>query len=58
MDKIEQLENRIKILEDKLQIALNEIDKLKNGSTFKVPIIGDPFAFPPPKGNSYNPFNM
>ena len=53
MDKIEQLQNQIKILEDKLDFALNEIDKLKNGST--LPIIGDPFVFLPPKG-SYNPF--
>ena len=56
MDKIEELENRIKTLEDNLQIALNEISILKNKNTFSPPIIGDPFVFPPPIGKPYNPF--
>ncbi len=47
MYTIQELEERITILENKLDLALNEINKLKNKNN-KIQHIGDPFVFPPP----------
>jgi len=45
MYTIQELEERIKILEVNLDLAFQEINKLKNKN--KISNIGDPFVFPP-----------
>ena len=48
MNSIQDLEERIRILENKLNLAFIEINKLKYHN--KIPNIGDPFVFPPTVG--------